>query len=100
MQITIDSAEPLEDVLRVVGAAFGATLTVAEPSGAAPRRQTRSQSERSGRRSTGGRRRGKAAPTVSSSAVREWARENGYSVSDRGRIPQNVVSAYAEAHKN
>ena len=30
-------------------------------------------------------------------AVREWARENGYDVSDRGRIPANVMDAYAAA---
>lgn len=26
--------------------------------------------------------------------VRKWARENGYEVSDRGRIPQEVLAAY------
>lgn len=28
-------------------------------------------------------------------ALRHWARENGYPVGDRGRIPQNVLDAYA-----
>lgn len=28
------------------------------------------------------------------SAIRAWARENGFSVSDRGRVPANVVEAY------
>lgn len=28
------------------------------------------------------------------SAVREWAAENGYEVSPRGRVPQNVLDAY------
>jgi hypothetical protein len=27
-------------------------------------------------------------------AIREWARDNGYDVSDRGRIPAAVVEAY------
>ncbi|BFU43092.1 histone-like nucleoid-structuring protein Lsr2 [Krasilnikovia sp. MM14-A1004] len=27
-------------------------------------------------------------------AIREWAAENGYEVSDRGRIPGSVVEAY------
>ncbi len=31
-------------------------------------------------------------------ATREWARKNGYKVSDRGRVPQVVVDAYNEAH--
>jgi hypothetical protein len=28
-------------------------------------------------------------------AIREWARENGHAVSDRGRIPKSVIEAYA-----
>lgn len=31
-------------------------------------------------------------------AVREWARKNGYEVSDRGRIAQSVLLAFDEAH--
>lgn len=30
--------------------------------------------------------------------VREWARENGHTVSDRGRIPGAVLAAYEAAH--
>ncbi|MBP2371573.1 histone-like nucleoid-structuring protein Lsr2 [Pseudonocardia parietis] len=30
-------------------------------------------------------------------AVRAWARENGYTVSERGRIPREVLSAYDTA---
>lgn len=30
--------------------------------------------------------------------VREWGRANGYQVSDRGRIPQEVQDAYAAAN--
>lgn len=33
-------------------------------------------------------------PTPSASTVREWARENGYDVSDRGRIPAAVLEAW------
>jgi hypothetical protein len=33
-------------------------------------------------------------------AVRAWARERGFSVSDRGRLPEAVLSAYEEAHPN
>lgn len=32
------------------------------------------------------------------SAVRHWARENGYKVSDRGRISGEVQEAYDKAH--
>lgn len=31
-------------------------------------------------------------------AIREWARENGYDVSDRGRIPADVMDAYSAAN--
>lgn len=34
-----------------------------------------------------------------SRAVREWARKNGYEVSDRGRIPIGVVEAYNKKRK-
>jgi hypothetical protein len=30
--------------------------------------------------------------------VRQWARENGYQVSDRGRVAADVMSAYEGAH--
>lgn len=32
------------------------------------------------------------------SAVRAWASEHGYTVSDRGRLPEAVLEAYAAAH--
>ena len=31
-------------------------------------------------------------------AIREWARNNGWALADRGRIPANVVTAFDEAH--
>jgi hypothetical protein len=30
-------------------------------------------------------------------AIREWARTNGYAVSDRGRIPATIVEAYEQS---
>lgn len=30
-------------------------------------------------------------------AVRSWAKSNGFQVSDRGRVPKNVMEAYARA---
>jgi hypothetical protein len=32
--------------------------------------------------------------------VRAWARENGYQISDRGRIPAEVTEAYSAAHSS
>jgi hypothetical protein len=44
------------------------------------------------------RRAGEQRPTrrdpVQVAAIRTWARENGYPVSDRGRIPNDVEAAY------
>ncbi|WP_029151221.1 histone-like nucleoid-structuring protein Lsr2 [Microbacterium indicum] len=32
------------------------------------------------------------------SAVRKWAREQGHTVSDRGRVPEAILEAYDAAH--
>lgn len=57
-------------------------------------------------RRSGGRKRNQKAPAASgggksasvdreqNQAIRTWARKNGYDVSDRGRIPSEVVDAY------
>lgn len=37
--------------------------------------------------------------TPDTSAVRAWARENGYDVADRGRLPAEISDAYATAHR-
>ncbi|MFT4281992.1 histone-like nucleoid-structuring protein Lsr2 [Microbacterium sp.] len=31
-------------------------------------------------------------------AIRSWAKANGHTVNERGRIPKNVLDAYAAAH--
>ncbi|MEO7130864.1 MAG: Lsr2 family protein [Dermatophilaceae bacterium] len=49
-----------------------------------------------GRRSTGARR--STGPKTDLSKVREWARANGHTVSDRGRIAADVQAAYDKAH--
>ena len=33
-------------------------------------------------------------------AIREWAREHGHKVNDRGRIPKSVIEAYQEAQNS
>jgi hypothetical protein len=32
------------------------------------------------------------------SAMRDWAKENGFQVSERGRVPASVIEAYDAAH--
>lgn len=59
-------------------------------------------SRRTGRASGG---RGKPARTTASSAagaetpkIRAWAKENGYEVNERGRVPTNIREAYKKAN--
>lgn len=49
------------------------------------------------RRSTGGSGGGASADS-DAAKIREWARENGYTVSERGRISAEVREAYAKAN--
>lgn len=41
---------------------------------------------------------GAVPPGVDTGAVRQWAVDNGYEVSERGRIAQDVQRAYLDAH--
>lgn len=50
----------------------------------------------SARRAAGGRG-GRRASGVDTVAVRTWARENGYDIKDRGRVPADLVAKYEEA---
>lgn len=50
------------------------------------------------RASVRGTRGGAAALKVDVGAIRSWARENGHEISDRGRIPSEVRSAYEASH--
>ena len=54
-----------------------------------------------GHRVTGSKAKTSRRTTTSSGGtklVREWARSNGYDVSDRGRIPAEVMQAYTAAN--
>lgn len=53
-----------------------------------------------GARSSGGPARGRrtAGSGQDTAAIREWAKENGHRVSERGRISADVVEAYNAAH--
>jgi hypothetical protein len=39
-----------------------------------------------------------AEATINNDAIRDWAKSTGRKVSDRGRIPRDVVQAFEEAH--
>jgi hypothetical protein len=55
---------------------------------------------RNGARPTSARRSRASRPSTSNrqdtTVIRQWARENGHKISDRGRIPANVLLAYEE----
>jgi hypothetical protein len=112
LKVTIDSSEPLDDALRVIGALYDVTLTAASSTPeeqAAPVEAARTTS----RRNRGGRRTAKATPrsrraprksaakrgSVSTAQLRSWARDNGHEVSDRGPISASVATAYREAQQ-
>ena len=109
MKISIDSNEPLEDVLRVVGAVYHVTLSVApaeigqDKAATSERSRGRSPRPGHGRRasrngSNGPSRSGKDRAKVSNAELRSWARENGQAVNVRGRVPAAVIAAYRQAH--
>jgi hypothetical protein len=78
IDLSTDNAARLRDALAEFVASARKPSSSAGVRGAAPRR--------SGRRSNG------------SGDVRAWAKENGFQVSERGRIPSNVIEAYQAAH--
>lgn len=121
LKLTIDSSEALEDTLRVVGALYNVNLE-ASPTAATSRKSNqgtgnttssssrtapetrKSAQRRPGKRKTSQRTRSGrprassgSGGRVTTAAVRTWARENGYTVADRGRVPTDVVTAYRNA---
>lgn len=103
MQLTLDSKQPLTDVLRVVGALYGVTLTadaanhhtadtaVANRARSARSRGTHSRSTVRGRGGTSG--------AASTADVRAWARAHDYAIGVKGPIPAAVVASYQVAHR-
>jgi hypothetical protein len=61
------------------------------------RRSTPASSSSGSRRSSGGGGRA-AVDREQNQAIREWARKQGMTVSERGRIPSEVSEAYHKAH--
>lgn len=116
MLVTIDSAEPLESVLAVLGSVYQVQLQVAslasdpvtaavddhspKPAQAAkgakaPRVSKPAKAAKTAGRS-GSKRHGSAA-LIDAAVVRAWAREHDMAVSVRGQLPGSVVAAYRAA---
>ncbi|MFC7373668.1 Lsr2 family protein [Brachybacterium sp. GCM10030267] len=53
-----------------------------------------------GRRTRGGSSSSRSSSSNDSSRIRQWAREAGYEVPDRGRISGTIRKAYEDAHSN
>lgn len=100
--------------MRVLGAFYGVTLVVSndEPDASKPAKKKSTAR----RRSSAGRKARTGAPAAeavtgkskqdnaprssspSNAEVRSWARETGLTVSDRGRVPASVMTAYRNTH--
>ena len=93
----IDGTEAAETIaFRVDGTAYEIDLST---NNAAKMRQAFGRYIEHARKATGGRRTGRPRRDRHvSSAVREWAKQQGIQVNERGRIPASVVSQYEEAH--
>lgn len=63
-----------------------------DPYISAARRSSSTSSTRSGSS------RKRSAGSPETAAIREWANANGYTVSERGRVPGTIVDAYRAAH--
>jgi hypothetical protein len=117
MKVTIDSAEPLADAIRVVGALYNVTLAevegvapdVAPGAGSAvsrqpatpirqPARRTRTKKTAPGR-TPSKRTRAERNGTASPADIRKWAKANGHEISSRGTLPAPIRLAYEEAHR-
>ncbi len=89
----IDLTDENAAALRAAFAPFiAAARSVSARSAAAPRRTGASASA-----STGSRKQ-KRAGQRDYTPVREWAASNGYTLSERGRVPAAVLEAYDAAH--
>jgi hypothetical protein len=93
----IDGTEAAETIaFRVDGTAYEIDLS---KKNAAKMRQAFARYIEHARKATSDRRSGRPRRDRHlSSAVREWAKQQGIQVSERGRIPASVVSQYEEAH--
>ena len=93
----IDSTEAAETIaFRVDGSAYEIDLS---KKNAAKMRRAFGRYIEHARRTPGGRRSARSPrDRHRSSAVREWAKQQGIEVSERGRIPASVVSRYEGAH--
>jgi hypothetical protein len=97
VQLTIDSSQKLDDVIRVVGALYNVQLGIVGTAAskavvASSRGSSRSAPSRGSASRGSGRRPNRGS--ASTAEVRAWAQTNGYQVNSRGRIPMTVKNAF------
>jgi Lsr2 len=98
VQLTIDSKQPLDDVLRVVGAMYDVELST-KPAATATRAGKRAGATRRGSAARVSARRKTAARGASSAEIRRWAIDNGYELGRKGPLPGEVVAAFRAGHR-
>jgi Lsr2 len=120
MQLTIDSTEPLDRVIRVVESLYGVQLSitaktpaakkavakkvagkkVAAKKVAAKKVAAKKVAAKKAARSTATKRAaGRSGAKTDPALVRSWARANGHTIRDRGRVPADILAAYQGAAK-
>ncbi|GAA4808622.1 Lsr2 family protein [Actinomycetospora chlora] len=101
VEFGLDGATYEIDLSEANAAALRDTLAdyVAHARRSGGRRRTSAPSASSGsRRGSGGGGGRAAVDREQNQAIREWARKQGMTVSERGRIPSEVSEAYHKAH--
>lgn len=87
--------------LRVRGALVAAEAALREASGLSKTTTAAKTAARSAKKKSPARNRAAAANRSHySAATRDWARENGYEVSERGRLSDEIIRAYKSAQES
>lgn len=90
IDLTKDNAEALREV-------FAPYIAAARRTGGRARSGTGSRGRSPGSGGAVSKAAGRSREALK--AIRDWAKSSGWAVSDRGRLPGNVVEAYDAAHK-
>jgi nucleoid-associated protein YgaU len=114
MRLTVESTEPIDSVLRAVGALYGVQLVVAgaDPASAAPAPSRKAVSSRTPKTVAPKAKKVAKVPVVAAAArpratqatagqadIRRWAQEAGLTVAGRGRLSATIRDAYTQAHR-
>jgi hypothetical protein len=117
MRLTVESTEPIDSVLRAVGALYGVQLVVAgaDPASTAPAPSRKTVSSTTPKTVAPKANKVAKVPVVAAAAhpratqanqatagqadIRRWAQEAGLTVAERGRLSATISDAYTQAHR-